>query len=285
MPSGRIILPITEPILTSAGLPINGATLSIYDTGTSSLANIFADEGLTMPITNPQTSDSAGRFYDQTTVIWADSSVGYDCVVNWPDGSSETYANIYVLGAATNVSGFAPINSPVFTGNPQAPTPALNDNSASIATTAFVAGQDFAPLNSPALTGTPTAPTASSSTNTTQIATTAFVKLLTGATNLATSFPQSLGTSGYIKLPGGLTLQWATVSPGDDSYVAYTLPTPFSTTNYGVLATVKYNAAKTGGNGGGAIGYPISTTQVGIGIAWNGDSTGISNVFYVAFGV
>ena len=34
---------------------------------------------------------------------------------------------------------YAPINSPVFTGNPQAPTPALGDVSTSIATTAFVA--------------------------------------------------------------------------------------------------------------------------------------------------
>lgn len=284
MSSGRIILPITEPILTSAGLPVNGATLTIYDTGTSSLANLFADEGLVTPIANPQTSDSAGRFYDQTTVIWADSSIGYDCTVNWPDGSSETYANIYVLGAATNVSGFAPINSPVFTGNPQAPTPALNDNSASIATTGFVAGQNFAPLNSPALTGTPTTPTATTGDNSTQIASTAFVHLATSATQLAVSFPQSLGTSGYIKLPGGLICQWATVSPGDDSYVLYSLPTPFPTHFFGAVATVKNNAAHTGGNGGGAIAYPASLSQIGIGIAWNGDSTGINDVMYLAWG-
>ena len=34
----------------------------------------------------------------------------------------------------------------------------------------------YAPLNSPVLTGTPTAPTAAAGTNTTQVATTAFVK-------------------------------------------------------------------------------------------------------------
>lgn len=61
-----------------------------------------------------------------------------------------------------NVSGYAPINSPVFTGDPQAPTPATADNDTSIATTAFVkalnylsasatatisAGYSFAPNN------------------------------------------------------------------------------------------------------------------------------------------
>lgn len=41
---------------------------------------------------------------------------------------------------ATIPSTVAPRNSPVFTGDPQAPTPALGDNDTSIATTAFVQG-------------------------------------------------------------------------------------------------------------------------------------------------
>ncbi|QPI14586.1 putative tail fiber protein [Salmonella phage GEC_vB_MG] len=40
--------------------------------------------------------------------------------------------------AAAMASIYAPINSPVLTGNPQAPTPAANSNSTTIATTAFV---------------------------------------------------------------------------------------------------------------------------------------------------
>lgn len=40
--------------------------------------------------------------------------------------------------AAAMASIYAPINSPVLTGNPQAPTPSANSNSDSIATTAFV---------------------------------------------------------------------------------------------------------------------------------------------------
>lgn len=37
-----------------------------------------------------------------------------------------------------NLSAYAPLNSPVFTGDPQAPTAALGDNDTSLATTAFV---------------------------------------------------------------------------------------------------------------------------------------------------
>ena len=39
----------------------------------------------------------------------------------------------------TQAASFAPINSPVFTGDPQAPTPPPGDSDGSLATTAFVA--------------------------------------------------------------------------------------------------------------------------------------------------
>jgi hypothetical protein len=101
---------------------------------------------------------------------------------------------------------YIPINpaslfdSPVFTGDPRAPTPIAGDNDTSVATTAFVtsavvAGGAFvdapsdsslygrqnaawlkaAPLASPGLTGNPTAPTPTAGDNGISIATTAFV--------------------------------------------------------------------------------------------------------------
>ena len=119
---------------------------------------------------------------------------------------------------STDLSSYAPLASPAFTGNPTAPTQSAGNNSTRIATTAFVStavadlvdsapttldtlnelaaalGDDpnfattvtdsialKAPLASPALTGTPTAPTATSGTNTTQLATTAFVQSAVGA--------------------------------------------------------------------------------------------------------
>lgn len=90
-----------------------------------------------------------------------------------------------VVAALANQGLYAPLASPVFTGNPQAPTPASSDSSTSIATTAWVKEQayitgvntsGFAPLASPGLTGTPTAPTASAGTNSNQLATTQFVE-------------------------------------------------------------------------------------------------------------
>jgi hypothetical protein len=103
----------------------------------------------------------------------------------------------------------APIDSPTFTGDPKAPTPSTGDNDTSIATTAFVKGQNYitaltapvtsvftrtgavaaisgdysvgqvtgaAPLASPTFTGDPQAPTPPLSDDDTSIATTAFVK-------------------------------------------------------------------------------------------------------------
>ncbi len=130
-------------------------------------------------------------------------------------------------GAPADLSVYALLASPTFTGNPAAPTQTAGDNSTKLATTAYVKtavdnliasapgaldtldelaaalGDDAnyaatvttalagkAPLASPALTGTPTAPTASGGTNTTQIATTAFVAaaVTAGAGVAATEF-------------------------------------------------------------------------------------------------
>ena len=68
----------------------------------------------------------------------------------------------------------APLASPIFTGDPRAPTPAPGDNDTSIATTAFVTAS-FAPLASPTFIGDPKAPTPPPGDNDTSIATTAFV--------------------------------------------------------------------------------------------------------------
>jgi len=92
-------------------------------------------------------------------------------------------------------TSFAPKASPVFTGDPRAPTPASGDNDTSIATTAFVKVQGYitsaaltgyAPLASPVFTGNPTAPTPTFGDNDTSIATTAFVQsALLGGTAVA----------------------------------------------------------------------------------------------------
>jgi hypothetical protein len=58
----------------------------------------------------------------------------------------------------TLATTYAPIASPVFTGDPQAPTPLTADNDTSIATTAYVKAQDYA-TNTALTTGLSTAAT------------------------------------------------------------------------------------------------------------------------------
>jgi microcystin-dependent protein len=139
MASGRLILPLAEPCLSAAGAPQNGASLTVYETGTTTLAALFSDEALSVPILNPQTSNSAGRFYQQSTSIWADDAIAYDCLLTFPNGETFTYDAVWLVGAPEAISGYAPLDSPAFTGTPTAPTPAANDASSKIATTQFVA--------------------------------------------------------------------------------------------------------------------------------------------------
>lgn len=68
----------------------------------------------------------------------------------------------------------------------------------------------YAKLASPAFTGTPTAPTARKTTNNTQLATTAFVHALAGAVNNGGIIAAYLATNGYVKFANGLILQWGT---------------------------------------------------------------------------
>jgi len=95
----------------------------------------------------------------------------------WADAN-----NIFYRLNNTNQT-ISPLDSPVFTGAPNAPTPTIDSNSNAIATTAFVANikalTDAAialksPIASPVFTGAPNAPTPTITDNSTRIATTAY---------------------------------------------------------------------------------------------------------------
>jgi len=131
---------------------------------------------------------------------------------------SSTFDAWVITDGNVDLSTYAPINSPTFTGTPSAPTPTINDNTTKLATTAYVQNNlaNYAPIYSPSLTGTPTAPTPSAGTSNTQIATTAFV-------NQASS----LSTNGYQKLPSGLIIQWGTFTTSSGGYTNLTFPIAF----------------------------------------------------------
>lgn len=146
---------------------------------------------------NPASGSSRATFNGEVTAnsISGGAAAG---VTSW---NGETGVVVMQLADVTGVGG-APIASPVFTGNPAAPTRLAGDSSGGLATTAFVQqaitgnpavtsfntrtgavtlstadimGAGGAPLASPALTGAPTAPTASAGDTSNQIATDAFV--------------------------------------------------------------------------------------------------------------
>lgn len=91
--------------------------------------------------------------------LWYDSTSDvmsvYDSAGDWAALADQDYVQAQKI-------------SPIFTGIPQAPTPAAGTATTQIATTAFV-------TNSVQLQGVPTAPTATAGTSSTQLATTAFV--------------------------------------------------------------------------------------------------------------
>ena len=101
-------------------------------------------------------------------------SSGYPITLSY----SSTYNAWVLTNGSINLNIYALINSQTFTGTPRVPTPAINDNSTIIASTAYVKNNlaNYAPLFNPNLTGIPTVPTAPINTATTQIASTAFVE-------------------------------------------------------------------------------------------------------------
>jgi hypothetical protein len=100
--------------------------------------------------------------------LWWESDSGL-LNLSYNDGNTTQWV------AVGGGGGPIPTNSPVFTGDPQAPTPATADNDTSIATTAFVKAQGYVTAASPVFTGDPKAPTPTAGDNDTSIATTAFV--------------------------------------------------------------------------------------------------------------
>lgn len=129
-----------------------------------------------------------------------------------------------------DATAVAPLASPVFTGNPQAPTQSPGDNDTSLSTTAFTtaavavetaratnAENLRAPISNPVLTGDPQAPTPSLGDADTSIATTAFV-----ANTIAAMPPAGALVSDAPPTATPGTLWWDSV--GGNMYLRYQDP-------------------------------------------------------------
>lgn len=183
----------TPPTVTNAGTPQNATLNFQLETGPQGNQGNQGNAG-----TNGTNGVSPNIAIGTVTTLSPGASATATLTGTFPNlnlnlgipqgatGSGTTFA----WGAATGtlsdqtdlnnaLAAKAPLASPVFTGNPTAPTATPGDNDTSIATTAFVtaaiAAGGFATLASPALTGNPTAPTPSAGDNDASIATTGFV--------------------------------------------------------------------------------------------------------------
>jgi hypothetical protein len=101
--------------------------------------------------------------------------VGWDGQIDAPSRNALRDI-IQSLARSTDLQGLAPILNPILIDPTRASAPAIpsSDNSARLAPTNWIRGL-FAPLESPQLTGTPSAPTPATNDDSQKLATTAFV--------------------------------------------------------------------------------------------------------------
>ena len=99
------------------------------------------------------------NFHNVWTVVQEFSSIYTTGATGGDKGAGTGNIGVIYENGTLLSNKYAPINNPVFTGDPQAPTPATADNDTSIATTAFVKAQGYAsaagylPLSGGTLTG------------------------------------------------------------------------------------------------------------------------------------
>jgi hypothetical protein len=109
-----------------------------YVDSADALRVLKAGDAMTGPLVLPADPTSA---LQAATKQYVDAHAGTGGISEAPsDGKYYTRRNATWADGATQ---FAPLASPVFTGDPKAPTPATADNDTSIATTAFVKAQGY----------------------------------------------------------------------------------------------------------------------------------------------
>ncbi len=93
----------------------------------------------------------------------------------WAPSANAVRDKIETMAKLTDLTGFAPVNNPNFTGNvTRNANPLAGDRTSQLATTQWV-GNEFATINNPTFTGNPSAPTQSLSDYSNKLATTKFI--------------------------------------------------------------------------------------------------------------
>lgn len=126
-------------IVNANGAPISGARAYFYVTGGTTPANVYADNALTTPLTNPVIADSAGRFVP----IFLDPAVTYRLVVKDADDVAITNGDVDPLNP-TGTTGTASLQDGSVTTPKLAAsavtTPKIADGNVTLAKMADIAG-------------------------------------------------------------------------------------------------------------------------------------------------
>jgi hypothetical protein len=204
-----------------------------------------------LAVVNDAPSD--GSQYARKNGAWDVVTAGADFISSVSSPLAVTTGNLTI-----DLSAYAPLASPAFTGTPTAPTPSPGTDSTRIATTEWVKDFDYAPTNSPHFTGNPQSVTPNLSDNDTSIATTAFVK---GQGYLTSAALVGYATESFVTsaLTGYATESWVT-SQGyitSSALSPYLLSSTAASTYYLQTNPAGYINTTTLGNGSAPAGEDI----------------------------
>jgi hypothetical protein len=117
-----------DVVIDPAGNALAGVTVRVLNFADNLPATLYSDNAKT-PLTNPLTTDANGHFF-----FYAEQG-RYNLDMLGGGVLPKIVSDIWLDDVI-----YARLASPVFTGNPTAPTPVSTDNSKSVATTEFTAG-------------------------------------------------------------------------------------------------------------------------------------------------
>lgn len=126
-------------IVNANGAPISGARAYFYVTGTTTLTNVYADNALTTPLSNPVVANSAGRFVP----IFLDPAVTYRLIVKDADDVAIANGDVDPLNP-TGTTGTASLQDGAVTapkiGTGAVTTAKIGDGQVTLAKLADIAG-------------------------------------------------------------------------------------------------------------------------------------------------